>query len=199
MRYLIFILILAVSGCKNEPKESQPVAVEMPAPAVPEKLLVIPGQSIGHIALAQNSETLEPILGKPDLSDAAMGKAWLTWFSKVSGSVTGNELNVYTTYKDNEMREKVVRQIRITSRDFRTADGLHTGKPLADFQKIHPDLKLVGQYDHETSTPISVYDDAEAGIAYEFENGICSGIIVHERGRKVADDYLAFHPDMHPL
>lgn len=202
MRYLLFILSIAILSCnKKEEKIIDPVVVtdSVAVEKVSTKMQIVPGQSIGNISLLQNAETLETILGKPDLSDAAMGKAWLTWFSKVSDTVTGNELNIYTTYKDQEMSEKVVRQVRITSDEFKTPDGMATGKSLSEIQQFYPNLELVGVYDHETSTPISVYDDSGSGIAFEFENNICSGIIIHEKGEKVTDQYLSFHPDMKPM
>lgn len=39
--------------------------------------LIIPGESIGKVVLGENVASLQ-VLGEPDLSDAAMGKAWLT-------------------------------------------------------------------------------------------------------------------------
>lgn len=198
---LIIVTALALA-CNNKKEVAAPEAVAtdtIAAEKVSAKMLILPGQSIGNIALFQNAETLEGILGKPDLSDAAMGKAWLTWFSKVSDTVTGNELNIYTTYKDNEMLEKVVRQIRITSNEFKTSEGMSTGKSLNEIQQFYPNLEIVGKYDLETQMPVTVYDDTASGIAFEFINNICDGIIIHEKGQKVSEQYLSFHPDMKPL
>ncbi|RZK58182.1 MAG: hypothetical protein EOO91_08780 [Pedobacter sp.] len=44
------------------------------------KFLIVPGKSIGKFYLGQNVIELDSILGKPDLSDAAMGKAWSIWY-----------------------------------------------------------------------------------------------------------------------
>jgi hypothetical protein len=203
MKKLLYLLSsVAVISCNGKKDAEEPDVTDVDSvktAVINERLLIVPGKSIGNIALEQNAEKLETILGKPDLSDAAMGKAWLTWFSKVSDTVTGNELNIYTEYKDNELREKVVRQIRITSDEFKTKDGIKTGKTLDDIGKIFPGIKLVGKYDTNTSFPVSVYDVIDQGIAFEAENNICTGIIVHTKGEKVSDTYITFHPDMMPM
>jgi hypothetical protein len=202
MRYLALILSICLFACNNKKEEVVDETIPIDSTSVPvisSKMLIIPGEKIGNISLGQNAGELESILGKPDVSDAAMGKAWITWFSKVSDTVTGNELNIYTTYKDNEMMEKVVRQIRITSNEFKTAEGLSTGKSLAEIQKIYPEIEQTGKYDMETNTPVTVYDDTESGIAFEFEDNTCVGIIIHEKEKKVSEEYLSFHPDMVPM
>ncbi len=203
MKYLLLTLCVFLFSC-NRKENNEPDTVQTPADTVhtavaDTRLLIIPGKSIGNISLEQNAESLDSILGKADLSDAAMGKAWLTWFSKVSDTVTGNELNIYTTYKDNEMREKVVRQVRITSDEFKTADGLATGKSLADIRKVYPEIAKIGGYDLETSNPVLIYDSVPDGIAFETEKDSCTGIIIHEKGKEVAKEYITFHPDMKPM
>jgi hypothetical protein len=202
MKYLIIILSIALFSCqgKKDTNDADEFAVDtIDKPTVNTRLLILPGKCIGNIALEDNAGSLESILGKPDLSDSAMGKAWLTWFSKVSDTITGNELNVYTTYRDNELTEKVVRQIRITSDEFKTPDGLSTGKLLSDIQKTYPNLKSIGSYDSETPNPVTVYDAVDEGIAFEIEKDRCVGIIIHEKGRKVSEEYITFHPDMKPM
>ena len=171
------------------------------AAEVPPKLLIVSGQSIGNISINQDASELESILGQPDLSDAAMGKAWLTWFSKISDSITGNELNIYTTYRpdDPDLKEKIVRQIRITSSDFKTANDISTSSTLADIMAAFPNITETGQYDHETDNPVFVYDDIASGIAFEIEDNICTGIIIHEKNKAVGKEYITFHPDMKPM
>lgn len=204
MNKLFAILLIAIiaNGCngKKEAGEADSTGVDTIAESnVNPRLLIVPGQSIGNIKLELKADSLENILGKPDLSDAAMGKAWLTWFSKVSDSVTGNELNVYTTYKDNELREKIVRQIRVTSNEFKTKDDIHTGKTLDEIAEFFPEIQLIGRYDTNTSYPVSVYDVVDEGIAFETENNVCTGIIIHRKGEKVSEEYITFHPDMLPM
>lgn len=199
---LPIMLLLLVVACNGKKETSEPadeiIAGDTVSTANP-RLLIVPGERIGNISLELDAENIQKLLGKPDLSDAAMGKAWLTWFSKVSDSVTGNELNIYTEYKDNEMLEKVVRQIRITSNEFKTAEGICTGKSLDEISKVFPEIKITGKYDIETAFPVTVYDATDKGIAFETENNNCTGIIVHQKGRSVSDQYISFHPDMKPM
>lgn len=163
----------------------------VPPEIIDTQQLIIPGKRIGLTALEQNAETLSS-LGKPDFSDAAMGKAWTTWYSKDGQK---KELNIYTTYKDAELKEKVVRQIRITSPEFKTSEGIATGKSLTDIKKNYPEVKLVGKYKAK-GQPIELYDAVDSGIAFELQNDTCVSIIIHKSGKKVTEEYLTFRPDM---
>jgi len=154
---------------------------------------IIPGERIGLTKLDENTETLSE-LGKPDFSDSAMGKSWTTWISKDGEK---NELNIYSTYKDSEMKEKVVRQIRITSPKFQTPSEISTGKSLQEIQKVYPDIKLVAKYtDEKTKNLVELYDSETNGIAFEFTQNKCSAIIVHTNGKKVTEEYITLHPNM---
>jgi len=194
---------LAIVSCQRkeheENSEIQADSIAAEKPAASQKMLIAPGQRIGNVKLESDASHLDSLLGKPDLSDSAMGKSWMTWFSKIHDTVTGNELNIYTTYKDNSMTSKVVRQVRITSKEFKTSDGIGTGNTLEQVKNIFPDLARAGSYDTETTQPTDVYDATAEGIAFEFEGNVCTGIIIHPKGRKVSDEYISFHPDMKPM
>jgi len=154
---------------------------------------IISGERIGLTKLEENVEILSE-LGKPDYSDSAMGKSWATWISKDGEK---NELNIYSTYKDSEMEEKVVRQIRITSPKFETPEGISTGKTLQDIQKAFADIKLVAKYtDEKTKSLVEIYDSESNGIAFEFTQNKCVAIIVHTKGKKVTEEYITLHPNM---
>lgn len=154
---------------------------------------IIPAERIGMTKLEANTETLSE-LGKPDFSDAAMGKSWAMWISKDDKK---NELNIYSTYKDSEMKEKVVRQIRITSSKFQTPSEISTGKSLQEIQKAFPDIKLVAKYtDEKTKNLVEIYDSKTNGIAFEFTQNECAAIIVHTKGKKVTEEYITLHPNM---
>jgi hypothetical protein len=195
------LLVLTVSACKKEPdpiipvteKDTTATPIEKPRPNVS----VIAGQSIGNIALEMDSQNLEPILGKPDLSDSAMGKSWMTWYSDNSQAVSGkSELNIYTAYKDNEMKQKVVRLIRATSPEFQV-DSIGSGKSLQDAKRKFPQLKNVGDYAFgKTKEFVSIYDDQPNGVAFEFVKDSCIGVIVHPKNKDVTLDYRMFRPDM---
>jgi hypothetical protein len=156
-----------------------------------KKQLIVPGKSIGLTHLGQNAETLAA-LGRPDFSDAAMGKAWSTWYSKDDKK---NELSIYTTYKDSEMTEKVIRLIRITSPEFKTKEGISTGSSVNTIRNSYPKLILCGKYKDAEGT-VEIYDAVDLGIAFEIRKENCISIIIHETGKKVTDEYITFHPDM---
>ena len=180
------------------PKNKDTVAT---AETVSNKL-IIEGKSIGNIEIGMDDSKLN-VFGKPDMSDAAMGKAWLTWYGKEPDEHNNKtQLNVYTAYKDTSMRSKTVQQIHSTSSFFETADGLHV---YSSFNAIHqkfPKLKQAATYTDEGRN-IVLYDAQQKGIAFEIANAdkqqICTGIIVHKPGIKVTQVYISLHPDMHIL
>lgn len=171
-------------------------------PAIPPDKLVSAGKGIGKIDLGSNADQLEKLLGKPDFSDAAMGKAWLTWYSKRKDEHNNrNELNIYTTYADSTMLTKTVKQIRVTSPFYITADSLQVYNDLASIQQVYPDIVFEGKYkEQQGGRMIHLYDAIAQGIAFEVaeanEQRICIGIIVHEPGKKATDIYITLHPDM---
>lgn len=166
---------------------------------IDSKLLIVPGKSIGLTSLGQNTTALS-ILGKPDLSDAAMGKAWMVWYSKKNdASGFKNELMVSTGYKDSEMKDKVVKEIRINSVDFKTQNEIEVGDSFETIQKEFPDLKQVFKYINlETRKEILIYDSVSSGIAFEIQsdNKICVAIVVHPKQKEVNNEYLVLHPEL---
>ena len=171
-------------------------------PVISSEKLVSAGKGIGKIDLGSNADKLEQLLGKPDFSDAAMGKAWLSWYSKRRDEHNNrNELNIFTTYADSTMRTKVVKQIRVTSPFYITADSLQVYNDLASIRKVYPDMVSEGTYkEQKGGRTIQLYDAIAQGIAFEIAeaNGqqICIGMIVHEPGKKVTDIYITLHPDL---
>jgi hypothetical protein len=163
--------------------------------------LIVPGKSIGKINLGMTDSLLGVVLGKADMSDAAMGKAWLTWYGKKPDEHNNKtELNIFTSYKDTSMREKIVQQVRTTSSFFSTASGLHIYSSLDDIKKQFPQLKKAATY-NDSSRTIIIYDEQQQGIAFEMapanQQEICTGIIIHEPGIKVTQTYISLHPGMH--
>lgn len=209
---LLVIVALLLFFCneklnKNtEPESTDPANKEsvMVAPAAKDtviaqkanpKFRIVPGESIGDIHILHNTETLAS-LGEPTTSDSAMGKSWLTWAGK-----DGHELNIYTTYKDSEMKEKVVKLVRSSSPDFATDSGAGTGKDAAVIKAAFPDLKEAATYTMKPGNgKVTIWDDAAQGIAFETaaSNGkeSCIAVIIHEKGKKVTDTYITLHPDM---
>jgi hypothetical protein len=221
MRKLLFISVslLAFTCCQqqprttttsdttatpNQPSASQPATdtVVAKTSAIPPDKLVRAGKGIGKISLGSNAEEVGKLLGKPDFSDAAMGKAWLTWYSKKRDEHNNrNELNIFTTYADSTMRTKVVKQIRVTSSFYLTADSLQVYNDLASIRQIYPDLVFEGKYkEQQGGREILLYDAIDQGIAFEVAEAnkqqICISMIVHEPGRKVTEIYITLHPDL---
>lgn len=200
--FLIIVSVLFACHKKEAIGTTKPeVVVDTIPKTKPINLQIIPGQSIGNVSLEQNTNELS-FLGEPDLSDAAMGKAWLTWYSTNSKLVSGkSEINIYTTYKNNEMKEKVVRQIRITSPDFKTDSGIRVGMTFSQVQKTIANLDYIGHFKNPGTTDnVELYDVTAIGIAFEILNNgsekTCTAIIVHPIDRKVTEEYQYFHPDL---
>ncbi|MFT4155941.1 hypothetical protein [Parafilimonas sp.] len=226
MKYLLFITALVFSGACNRqnhaeeqatgtPGEANNIPNERDSAALNNKMnndtvkneisankLIIPGKSLGNIEIGMDNSRLEAF-GNPDMSDAAMGKAWLTWYGKKPDEHNNKtQLNVYTAYKDTAMLAKTVQQIRSTSSFFETAGGLHVYTSLNDIQQQFPGLKKVAAYTDD-GRKVDIYDAQRQGIAFEIATAdaqqICTGIIVHKSGIKVTQVYMSLHPGMHIL
>jgi len=161
---------------------------------------LIAGESVGNISLGTDASTLQSILGKPDMSDAAMGKAWISWYGKKRDEHNNKtELNIYTAYKDTSMREQTVQQIRTTSSFFVTADSIHVYSSLDDIKNKYA-VKKAAQYKSSDGRTITLYDDKKNGIAFEIADAgsqhICTGIIIHSKNESVNNIYIMLHPDM---
>lgn len=160
---------------------------------IESKKLIVPGESIGRAVLNTNADSLEAEFGKPDMSDAAMGKAWLTWYGRKDERNNKTQLNIYTAYKDTSMRDKTVQQIRITSSFFSTNNNIHVYSSLNDIRKAFPGIQKVSQNNDDGRT-ITVYDDIANGIAFEIADAnnqkICIAIFVHLKNKKVTDVYI---------
>ncbi len=147
MKKLLFISIaLCLLSCKdkknivNAPVQTIDTLLNGTTKVHNEKLLIIPGEKIGTTSIGTNTESLTT-LGKPDFSDAAMGKAWLIWYGKNTPKQT--KLMIYTTYKDTEMKEKVVSEIRINSSDFKTKDDIGVGSSFETVHKKFPEINCI--------------------------------------------------------
>ncbi|HEX8269127.1 MAG TPA: hypothetical protein VF581_04480 [Flavobacterium sp.] len=201
MKYVLILLASIMFSCQEKKvAEEVPVAPEPVVEAkidVADKVLIIEGSSIGNIKVGQPVDSLQIQLGVPDLSDSAMGKAWLTWFNNPSDSITGKyELNIFTKYKNRELIEKIVGQVRVTSPDFKTADGCSTGMALSDLIVKYPNIKVAATFMNlKTNNVVSLYD-TRSGIAFEVEDGFCTAIIIYDKRQNLLDDYRTFRPDL---
>ncbi len=159
------------------------------------RFLIVAGKSVGEISLGENMEQVVEKLGKPDAGDAAMGKAWGIWYGSDSTAKRRNEIAIYSSYRDTSMRVKDVKQIRITSNDFKTQDGLATGATLEDTRLKFPDIKKLSAYLNEKKDTVAVYDAKKDGIGFEFLKGKSISLTVHPVNTAVNDTYLTLHPE----
>ena len=194
---LIFGIVL-ISCNKKETVKPETVTVDTLATAkVSENLVIAPGEKIGNTMIGANAETLKD-LGQPDLSDAAMGKAWMSWLSKNPNN-PGTELMVSTGYKDSEMKEKTIKEIRVNSPDFKTSGGNGVGYTILDIVEEFPNIKATTAYSNsKTGQEVEVFDDQVSGIAFEIQKEvpkICIAIIIHEKDKPVRVDYTVLHTE----
>ncbi|RBL92558.1 hypothetical protein [Chitinophaga flava] len=162
-----------------------------------ESFLIVPGVSIGMVSINEPAPQLD-VLGKPDGGDAAMMKAWRLWYGrKKDGSLdSAHVLAVFTAMRTQDTQ--YVKEIRVTSPEFKTAKGMGAGSTMADIRKAYPGLRLQRVYvSGNKSRRIEVYDDKKLGIAFETNQSrsrrpVCSMVVVHTPG-EAAGSYLDFH------
>ncbi|RDC64714.1 hypothetical protein [Adhaeribacter pallidiroseus] len=181
--------------------EPAPRTATNPIGVTPNRLIV-PGKSIGLTALQEKAEVVTARLGKPDSSDAAMGKALATWFSKPDTTVPKAARHQTTIYFKTNMggpdEASRVDQIRITSPYFLTIDSVHVNSDVASIQKSFPEIVKVAAYTSpQNAAKVTIYDDAAAGIAFEMnEQARCVAITVHAANQGIKNSYLPLFPDM---
>ena len=155
--------------------------------------LIKPGKSIGKVYLGEQQAAVFRQLGNPSPElahedDAAMGHFWNAWKAKA-----GRELNVYTVRGENDSAahpEQFVRQVRVESPSFHTADGVKVGTPLDSIHRKFSELKLI-------KPTLRLLDCTQDGIAFELKKDShnqwrCSAIIIHPKNRGVLEEYNRF-------
>jgi hypothetical protein len=197
------VLFTAVMACNNRSAEGNRREVDslFHLDSVREQikgknvdLLIAPGTAIGKAKIGMNTEALIKAIGEPDLSDAAMGKAWLTWYNNRNAS---SELDVYTAYKDSNMTERTVQLIRASSQNVSTKDSIGVGTFFGEIGKKFPGMRYVSHYRKDsTGEIVSLYADQNKGIAFEFSavehDKKCSSVIVFDTSRPLLSIYESF-------
>jgi hypothetical protein len=204
MLMICFLALAALGACQEQTKSpgaaaepSDSVATNAPADtstsSTPADKLIVAGKQIGNIVLGLPADSLQPMLGKPDRSDAAMGKAWLSWYGKNRDEHNNRiSLDIYTAYADSTMEKRTVQQARSTSTEFATARGIKVYNDLATIKQQYPNMEFAGRYKELNNDRVfSLYDDRAGGIAFEIveanQQQICIGILVHYPGKKVME------------
>ncbi|MEJ7559594.1 MAG: hypothetical protein WKF66_14895 [Pedobacter sp.] len=144
-------------------------------------LLLVPGTSAGKVSIDQNAEEVYAELGKPDAGDAAMQKAVAIWYKDHDPKSYATA--IYTVRDTGDNPAARVRQIRVTSPAFKTADAVGVSSSLQEIQKAYTVAKLTDITD--SGAPLVMYD-SKSGIAFETDdNGICKAIIIHKAGESL--------------
>lgn len=159
------------------------------APPPDTDWLVVPGRSLGHIQLGAAAASLAA-LGKAGYGDAAMQKAWTTWYGSPSGlGASRSQLDVYTAPWHNDVDHHAVQVVRATSPWFHLAGGLRAGSALGAVRASYGALPLAATYRVAGSSRY-LYDDVAHGIAFETDGtadtACCQALIVHVPGQAVA-------------
>ena len=209
MKHLLYItLLLSLLSCqpgdnsnqKEDTEPANPVADTTPAtPPVPDSAyLIVPGGSIGHIYLEMPATELQGIMGKADSGDAAMGKSLQFWLSK-NAHKPRQYVAVYTVNDfDGSGSPPEVRQVQVTSPEFRTDGGLGAGSTLAAIRGQFGKLEPLAYYTNEEGRQVYLFDAQAQGIAFEVivPDSISTAVTIHAKGTDVTDTYLPIHPDM---
>ena len=145
---------------------------------------VVPGERIGRVNLGMRVAELVRELGPPDRSDAAMGKAWVTWTSDGPGTP---RLDVFAT--GGTEGPPAVRLVRVTSPDFRTQSGVRPGDTRERVLSFFPDARAVTG---PSDTPFLV--DRRRGISFECTGtaprAACPALFVQPVGDDPVATYL---------
>lgn len=201
VKFALLGLSISLAACqsanKNDVHKADSVS-NLKATKIQEvdgRFLIVAGKSIGEISLGENMEQVAEKLGRPDAGDAAMGKAWGIWYSGDSSGKQRDEIAVYSSYRDTSMRVKDVKQIRITSKQFKTKDGLATGATFEDTKLKFPGIEKRSSYLNENKDMVTVYDAQKEGIGFEFLKGKSISLTVHAVNIPVNATYLTLHPE----
>lgn len=199
-KYVLLALSISLAACQSSNKTnehtSDSVSHVSTAAQIPnEKFLVVAGRSVGEISIGEDMEQVGKKLGRPNAGDAAMGKAWGIWYSDDSTAKHRNEIAVYSSYRDTSMRIKDVKQIRVTSDQFKTKDGLSTGTTLEETKLKFPGIEKLSVYLNEDKDTVTVYDAKKEGIGFEFLKGKSISLTVHQVNIPVNGTYLTLHPE----
>jgi hypothetical protein len=206
LQSLYFILCATCLACNsNDPADTAATQATFETDtatkptSTPDSLYeIVPGDRIGRTYIGQRVDEATKDLGQPAWGDAAMGKAWGTWYGKGTDSLQ-HQLSIYSTRDTLDGQETMlVQQVRVTSPSFVTANGIHTGSLISEIRQFFPGISAVGYYPDQQQQRVYIYDDAAQGIAFDIAlpDSTCTAIAVHRKGENVAATYLPLHPGL---
>jgi hypothetical protein len=177
----------------NEHSLKQKNAVFTTQKTVSAAQLIVPGKSIGQTSLQEDAKLVLQKLGKPDDGDSAMGKSLFTWYA--NHYPFGYETQVFCSHPmgGNESVSRV-KQIRVTSPYFKTANGIGAG---ATLKQINASFKLTKTATFKEDKHWFAVYNSDKGIAFETNAaGKCVGVIVYPAGNLGDFNYLPFHNNL---
>lgn len=200
LKITLLSLSIGIVACQSSKKEEKQHEAALnkasePSTIVDSNFLMVPGRSVGEISLGEDMAAVGKKLGRPDDGDAAMGKAWGIWYNKNSALKSEDEIAIYSSYRDTTMRVKDVKQIRITSPQYKTQDGLTTGVSESDTKLKFPAMERISAYLNQQKDTVTVYDAKKDGIGFEFLKGKSISITIHPMNQPISGTYLTLHPD----
>ena len=140
-----------------------------------KETVLIPGMSAGPIKLNEDAGPIYKTLGKPDAGDAAMQKAVAIWYENHDASSYATA--IYTVRDTGDNPAARVKQIRITSPEFKTQSDIGVNSTLADIQGTFTIKQVTGA--PASSTAFQLFDSPE-GIAFEIGKDLkCSAVLIH--------------------
>jgi len=149
-----------------------------------------PGKQLGKLNIGDLMEDMKWLKGA-DYRDTQTGREWLTWDAKKADPRNGNIINSLDVFASmNDAGKYQIRLIRSTSPTFATKDKVKVGSTFQTIkQKFSKLAKLASYKSPQFSAKVAVYDDAAAGVAFEFKTSSdgtvsnddkCVSIWVHE-------------------
>ncbi|NSL91188.1 hypothetical protein ECE50_030475 (plasmid) [Chitinophaga sp. Mgbs1] len=187
-RYLTALFMLTATLACQQPASRQQAATADTVPAATAQNQVaaapdpayeiIPGKRIGMTVIQANADSLLKTLGKPDMSDAAMGTYFNAWYSKHPGGVY--QTSIYSQRNMGGKDEAIthVKTVYVSSPAFKTTTGIGAGSTLEQIQQQF-NLKKTGKY-NKGHISLQVYEDLSQGISFEFDPGNkCRGMWVY--------------------
>lgn len=200
---LIALCVLTLFACRQKNKtfrdamknesENHTDAANTTSATVAGNRLIIPGKSIGETTLNEPAANIMARLGKPDFSDAAMGKNVSVWYT--DHSKNGYATHMYFSTNMGNDDTSRVKAIHVSSPSFKTQNGLYAGVLIADAKKLHK-LDSLSAFKINGRKRV-LYDDVAAGIAFDTDrSGNIIGVTVHEPGKSALNAYEAFFEEL---
>lgn len=143
--------------------------------AVNQEQLLLPGISAGKVKLGQDAKKVYAKLGKADAGDASMQKSVSIWYK--NHDQESYSTSIYTVRDTGDNPAAKIQQVRVTSPEFKTEEGIGVSSTLELIKQKYSVTKLTDITDRGR---ILVIYDSMAGIAFETDiKGICEAVIIH--------------------